>query len=169
MKKENGKWCLGVIELLSVVPPEALVIHQWDGSVSKLGVPLFVESDIQFWNDVVSHFSRVIFDPKEVEIKFLNQVRGSTLNNAPIESTTRSNVDGGGQCSSKGPMVFAVSPPIYHDTICSSLCHFSKNEYVPEAFCRVNPSYKTQHQKNLKKIITSGITDEDVISWHLPQ
>ncbi len=91
---------MGVIELLSIVPPEALIMHQWDGSVSKLGVPLFVESDIQFWNNVASHISRVIFDPKEVEIKFLNQVRGSTVNNAPIESTTTNNVDGGVQCSS---------------------------------------------------------------------
>lgn len=113
---------MGVIELLRIV-------HQkhWscidDGSVSKLGVPLFVESDIKILNNVVSHFSRVILDPKQVEVKFLNQVRVITVNNAPIESTTRSNIDGGVQCLSKGPTVFAVYPPLHHYTIGSmSLC-----------------------------------------------
>ncbi len=93
-KKDNGKWCLGVIELLSIVPSETLIIHQWDGHVSKLGVPLFVESDIKCWNDVASHFNRAVLDPKQVEIEFLNQDKGITANNAPIKSPKRSIVDG---------------------------------------------------------------------------
>ncbi len=66
---------MGVIQLLNVVPPKTLIIHQWDGEVSKLGVLLFVESDIKCWNDVASHFNRVVLDPKQVDIKLLNKVR----------------------------------------------------------------------------------------------
>ncbi len=147
-----------------------MVIHQWNGSVSKLGVPLFVELNIKSWNDVASHFIRVAFDPKELEIKFLNQIQGSMVNNATIDPTTRSNVDGGVQCSINGPTVFAVSPPIHRDIISSSLHQFSKLDHLPEVFCKVNTSKKTQHQKKVyQRLITSGITDEDIITWHLPQ
>ncbi len=59
-KKDTRKWCLGVIELLSVVPLETLIIHQWDGQVIK--------SDIKCWNEVASHFNRVILDPKQLKL-----------------------------------------------------------------------------------------------------
>ncbi len=67
----------------------------WDGQIGQFGVPIFVDSEIKCWNDVASHFVKVVLDSEHVEIQFLNQVQGRTVSNAPLDFTTRNNVDNG--------------------------------------------------------------------------
>ncbi len=98
-----------------------------------------------------------LFWPKKVEIKFLNQVQGRTVNNAALDSTIRNNIDNGKHCSKKGPSVFAVCPPVHHNHLGSSLIYFTKQENLPQAFSRINNSNKSQHEKKLQKILASGI------------
>ncbi len=107
--------------MLSVVLPVQLILYQWNGLVSSFGVLQFLHSSVQSWNDVPTYFERMVFDPDDVGLKIISQVRGQTANDIPIDPTTRYVIDGGTQCSTSGLELFVVTPHRHYKNIGSSM------------------------------------------------
>ncbi len=108
-------WKLGIVR--SIFPmndPPAIDLLEWTGGVSDTGVPSFASPKfIETWDDISSHFTLREIDPGNVEIVFLNQVRGIPIGNNPVSENTRNCSDGGIQCSSDGPDIFSPNVPTF--------------------------------------------------------
>ncbi len=120
------KWYLGIIEILSVMHPQILVLHKWKGFLHKSGVPKFMDKSVSCWDDVASNFFKVQVHPDDIEVKFLNLIRSSSLNSTPKVLLTTRNTKDNVQCSVFGPDVFVVPPPIQFRRLGSSLISLKK-------------------------------------------
>ncbi len=164
------KWFLGIIEILSVMPPQVLVLHKWKGKANKYGVPQFMEKVPSCWDDVSSHFVKVQVHPDEVEVKFLNMIRSSSDHSTSmIHFSTRNTIDNGVQCSIFGPDVFVVPPPIKFCRLGSSFDFIKTNEHLKPAFCKSIHANK----RNVRRSIKESMKNEDdignhILEWNLP-
>ncbi len=86
----SSDWKLGIVK--SIFPmnhPPVAGVFEWTGRVSSPGIPEFVNREmIVRWSDISSHFSLREFSPDELELVFVNQVRGIPIGNNPISNST---------------------------------------------------------------------------------
>ncbi len=54
--KQVNKWYIGIVYILSVMEPEKLVLHKWNGQNLNTGVHEFMMGVVMHWKDVESHF-----------------------------------------------------------------------------------------------------------------
>ncbi len=106
-------WKLGIISgIFPLNDPPVVNMFEWTGDLAIFGVPKFVSGKLNIsWSEILDHFSFREFHPDEVEILFVNQIRGIPIGNNPICPTTRNEIDGGFQCSSAGPDIFKPDLP----------------------------------------------------------
>ncbi len=117
----------------------------------------------------MSHFERSVIDPDDVELKFIGQCRGWTANDIPIEPTARNVVDGGIQCSTSGPELFVVTPPLHNKNIGSSMEYIEEHQHLPSVFSRGSTSNKSKFCKKCHwKILSTGSENDDVLCWNTP-
>lgn len=108
---ETG-WKLGIIQNLFPSNKFPLVrLFCWIGEISCLGNASFSSPNSRTWNDVKSHFVLESHFLSDIELIFVNQIRGESIRNDPICPTTVSADDGGVQCSLFGPDIFSPDVP----------------------------------------------------------
>eukprot|EP00984_Skeletonema_dohrnii_P018643 scaffold8747_cov78-Skeletonema_dohrnii-CCMP3373.AAC.1 len=110
-KKKSDSWHLAVIEsffYLNHDGTDKIHLFEWTGPLaSSFGSAAF-HSAIT-WDDLHPHFTRRMFELEEIDLFFVNQVRGNTFPNHTIPDVTRSDKDGGIQCHPDGPDVVPPS------------------------------------------------------------
>ncbi len=70
-----------------------LALYVWNGGMTNVRIPEFMESDVSTWNDVDKYFTKRNFHPNDIWKKFLNQIRSKTINNNPINQTMQNQMD----------------------------------------------------------------------------
>ncbi len=107
-------WHLVIIQHLFAVSDEPIArLFQWIGGVSAHGEPSFACKPRQLWSDVSSDFklsSHVLMD---VELLFVNQVRGVYIHLDQICPSTTNSIDGGIQSLDSGQ---DISSPVIPTT-----------------------------------------------------
>lgn len=74
-------------------------IFEWAGPVITHRISGFAqERFLSKWEDSATHFMFWMFSPSDIEMLFLNQIRGIPIGNETICSTCRSEIGGGVHC-----------------------------------------------------------------------
>lgn len=112
-EKSSLKWQLGIIELLEVMPHnKQIVVHEWTETVKKPGTSDFIVGSVKQWNDILKQLTKRAYHLNQVNLKFLGQIRGATINGVPLVCSTRNRIDNGLQCCILCPDVLIVKPPL---------------------------------------------------------
>mmetsp|Transcript_12308 Transcript_12308/g.26192 ORF Transcript_12308/g.26192 Transcript_12308/m.26192 type:complete len:567 (+) Transcript_12308:899-2599(+) len=114
---KTKKWKLGAIQNLFPLNNRPIVrVFCWVGALHLPSVPLFATIHRSSWQDIESHFSLQNYFLLDIEIVFINQIRGTSIRMEPICSTTTNVIDGGVQCSRVGPDLFSPMVPTSWNT-----------------------------------------------------
>ncbi len=90
------------------VPP-AIDLFEWVGPVRCCGNPKFASiHELKCWSKISTYFLLREFNANDIELIFVNQIRGIPIGNSPISPSTRNKSNGGIQCSSSGPDIFSL-------------------------------------------------------------
>ncbi len=109
----GSPWKLAVISRIFTMNDLPVVgLFNWTGTVASIGVPKFaVRNTINAWSKISGNFTLHGFHPKDIELLFVNQIRGIPIGNCHFCPTTRNVKDRGFQCLSLGPDAFKPKPP----------------------------------------------------------
>ena len=94
--KSNTTWHLAVIESFFYIKKDGKdLVHllEWKGDISSYGQPSFYNTTN--WLDFSGHFSHKSFHLQDIELYYVNKVRGNTFQSLPISDNTRSTKDTG--------------------------------------------------------------------------
>ena len=113
----QNHWKLGIIQNLFPLNETPIIrIFIWIGDVSSYGIPSFATKSRQSFADIENDFKLHSFALGDIELYFVNQVRGTSIRLESICPSTTNNLDGGVQCSRYGPELFSPAVPTNFST-----------------------------------------------------
>lgn len=77
-----------------------IYLSEWTGILEYPGLPKLFKC--KTYDEMKTHLTRRCYDLDDIELVFVNQIRGDTILNIPIDTRTRNSVDGGVQCLPTG-------------------------------------------------------------------
>jgi hypothetical protein len=75
-------------------------LSEWTGPIERPGLPKLFKC--KSYDEMIPHLTRRCLSLDDIELVFVNQIRGGTILNIPINTRTRNLVDGGIQCLPTG-------------------------------------------------------------------
>ena len=96
-KLGNGIWKFAIVSAIYYLQKDGsdgvISLFEWTVTITNRGCPDFLIANC--WADMEPHFTLVKYQVNEVNLRFVNQVRGEAISGERINPLTRNGSDGG--------------------------------------------------------------------------